>query len=363
MKKVKVKFLLLTLVSIILMTFAAGCSTTTGNQGGNKNKQAQGTEENKDKSLVIYTNSGSDGRAEWLTQKAAEKGFKLNVVTLGAGDLTNRLVAEKNNQIADVVIGLNAVEYEKLKKQDMLMKFKPSWAKDVDMTLGDKEGYYYPTVTQPLILAYNKKYYNDQTVPTDWTDLIKSEYKNKYTILDLGGGTSKTILASILVRYKDPNGQYGISQEGWDVAKKYLQNGHIEKTGEDSYAAVMNGQRPLIMAFGSGLLQHEKQLGTNLGIMAPKIGVPFVVEQVAIFNKSKKTDVAKEFVDWFGSAEVQAEWSQKFGTVPVQPDALAKAAPEVKELMANVKPQQIDWKFVADNMDKWMEKVQLEFLK
>ena len=43
--------------------------------------------------------------------------------------------------------------------------------------------------------------------------------------------------------------------------------------------------------------------------------------------------------------------------------ALAKSSPEVKELMANVKPQKIDWTFVANNIDKWMEKVQLEFVK
>jgi len=351
MKNTRIKFLVLTLAASIIMTVLAGCAT---------NKSAQ---QKKDKSLVIYTNSGSDGRAEWLTEQAALKGFKVSIVTLGAGDLTNRLVAEKDNQIADLVFGLNAVEYEKLKKQKLLMKYKPSWAKEVDMSLGDKEGYYYPIVTQPLLLAYNNKSYNKQTVPKDWTDLVKKEYKNKYTILNLGGGTSKTILASILVRYQDPNGQYGISKEGWEVVKNYIQNGHIEVTGEDVYATAISGERPMVMSYGSGLLQNEKKRGVNFGIMKPKVGVPFVVEQVAIFTNSKKTDVAKEFSDWFGSAEVQAKWSVKFGSVPVQPAALAKASPEVKELMANVKPQKIDWTFVANNIDKWMEKVQLEFVK
>jgi len=351
MKNTRIKFLVLTLAASIIMTVLAGCAT---------NKSAH---QKNDKSLVIYTNSGSDGRAEWLTQQAALKGFKVSIVTLGAGDLTNRLVAEKNNQIADLVFGLNAVEYEKLKKQKLLMKYQPSWAKDVDMSLGDKEGYYYPIVTQPLLLAYNNKSYNEQTVPKDWTDLVKKEYKNKYTILNLGGGTSKTILASILVRYQDPNGQYGISKKGWEVAKSYIQNGHIEVTGEDSYSSAVSGKRPMIMTWGSGLLQNEKKLGVQFGIMKPKVGVPFVVEQVAIFTDSKKTAVAKEFVDWFGSAEVQAKWSAKFGSVPVQPAALAKASPEAKELMANVKPQKVDWTFVANNIDEWMEKVQLEFVK
>jgi iron(III) transport system substrate-binding protein len=349
MKKRWIKLGALVVVASMVGLFAVDC--------GAKQPQKQ------DKSLVIYTNSGNNGRAEWLTEKAAQKGYKLNVVTLGGGDLANRLVAEKNNQIADLVYGLNAVEYEKLIKQKLLLKYKPSWAKEVDVSLGSKSGYYYPIVVQPLLLAYNKQSYNEQTAPKDWTDLAKPEFKNKHTILNLGGGTAKTIIASILVRYQDRKGEYGISKKGWDVIKNYIQSGHLEVQGEDYYSAMIKGERPLLMVWGSGLLQNEQTRGVKFGIMTPQIGVPFVVEQVAIFAKSKKANVAKEFVNWFGSAEFQAEWSAKFGTTPVQPAALAKAAPEVKELMAAVKPQKINWTFVADNIDKWMEKIQLEYVK
>ena len=48
-------------------------------------------------SLVIYSNSVSDGRGDWLKQKASEAGFALNIVDLGGGDVMNRLSAEKNN--------------------------------------------------------------------------------------------------------------------------------------------------------------------------------------------------------------------------------------------------------------------------
>lgn len=316
-----------------------------------------------EKSLVIYTNSGSDGRAEWLTEKAAAKGFAVTVVALPAGELANRVVAEKNNQIADLVYGLNAMEYEKLIKNNLLLKFKPEWAKDVDMTLGSKDGYYYPIVVQPLLLIYNQQSFNPQTVPTDWTDLTKAEFKNKYTIMSLGGGTAKSIISSILIRYKDPKGEYGISKQGWDVIKGVIQNGHIEAQGEDSWGALVNGVRPLLMMWGSGLLQNQVSRNIKCGVVVPKIGVPFVVEQVAIFANSKKADVAKEFIDWFGSADVQAAWSSRFGSTPAHPEALKNAKPDVKELMAKVKPQAMDWALIAGNIDKWMEKIQLEIVK
>jgi iron(III) transport system substrate-binding protein len=291
------------------------------------------------------------------------KGYKLNVVQIPGGDLTNRLVAEKNNQIADLVFGLNAMEYEKLMKHNLLLKYEPAWAKQVDAALGSKDGYYYPIVVQPLFLMYNKQSYNEQTAPKDWTDLAKPEFKDKHTILALGGGTAKSVIASILVRYADKNGEYGISKEGWDAVKAYIQSGHIAIQGEDYYGNLFTNVRPLLMIWGSGFLTQQKQTGMTYGVVTPAVGVPCVVEQVAIFANSKKTAVAKEFVNWFGSAEFQAEWSAKFGSTPAQPAALEKAAPDVKELMAKIKPQKMDWGFIAANIDKWMEKIQLEFVK
>jgi iron(III) transport system substrate-binding protein len=313
--------------------------------------------------LIVYTNSGSDGRGDWLKERAAQDGFKIEYVQLGGGDLANRLVAEKNNQIADLVFGLNAVEYEKLKNQDMLLKYEPSWAKDVDMTLGDKEGYYYPIVVQPLLLAYNPEFVTKEAAPTDWTDLAKPEFTDKATILAVGGGTAKTILSSILVRYADPNGTYGISDEGWDVVKNIIQNQHIAAEGEDFWGNAISGTRPMLMMWGSGLLQNELSRSVDFDFMVPDVGVPYVVEQVAIFKNSKKTELAKQFAEWFGSAKIQSEWSAKFGSTPAHPDALKNSSAEVQALMAAIKPQKMDWAFVAENIDKWVEKIQLEHLK
>ena len=313
--------------------------------------------------LIVYTNSGSDGRGDWLKQRAAQDGFTIEYVQLGAGDLANRLVAEKNNQIADLVFGLNAVEYEKLKNQNMLLKYEPSWAKVVDMTLGDKDGYYYPIVVQPLLLAYNPKSVAKDAAPKDWTDLAKPELKDKATLLAVNGGTAKTILASILVRYTDPKGTYGLSDQGWGVIKNIIQNQHIAVDGEDYWGNAISGKRPMLMMWGSGLLQNEKSRSVDFDFMVPDVGVPYVVEQVAIFKNSKKTELAKQFAEWFGSAKIQSEWSVKFGSTPAHPDALKDSSAEVKALMAAVKPQKIDWSFVAANMDKWMEKIQLEYVK
>lgn len=97
--------------------------------------------------------------------------------------------------------------------------------------------------------------------------------------------------------------------------------------------------------------------------MSPEVGVPFVTEQIGILNTSKKQALLKEFVDWFGSAEVQKAWSDEFGSIPANQDALAQVKPEIKEFVESVKPQELDWDFIGENVDSWIEKAQLEFIQ
>lgn len=334
-------------------------STTSGSGTEEQSSQAAATVD-KSQKLIIYTNSGSNGRDVWLKQKAADNGYNVEVVQIQGGDLANRIIAEKNNPQADMVFGLNAIEYEKLKKEKVLDQWKPSWAGDVDATLGDKDGYYYPIVIQPLVNIMNVDLKNP---PKDYTDLIKPEWKNKYTILNFGGGTGKTILASLLVRYKDDKGTAGVSDEGWAFVKNWIQNGHMEQEGEDTVGNVLSGEFPILEMWGSGVLQNEKERSCKFQIMTPDVGVPYVTEQIAMISGSKKRDLAVDFANWFGSADVQAQWMNQFGTIPCQPAALAKANDDIKGFINQVHPQDLDWTFISSHVDQWVEKCELEYMK
>ena len=361
--KVK-KILALGLAAMMAVTLSAcgnkdGGSNNSNTDNTDSEKSQQGGGEDSGASLVIYTNSGSDGRDAWLKDYAKENGFNVQVVQIQGGDLGNRIVSEKNNVQADLVFGLNNVEYEKLKAEDTLDQWEPEWKDEVDLSLGDADGYYYPLVIQPLVNIMNADL---DEYPADYTDLTDEKWTDQYTILNFGGGTGKTILASLLVRYQDPDGEAGISEEGWEFVKNWVQNGHMETEGEDYVGAVIDGSHPICEMWGSGVLQNEEQRDYKFEIMSPEIGVPYVTEQIAILKGGDNKDRAIEFANWFGSAETQTAWMEKFGTVPCQKAAFEQAEDHVKEFVGKVHQQDIDWEFVAQNLDQWVEKVELEFM-
>ena len=72
----------LLVIALIVSTVLAACG------GGNtKQDSTEGTAEEKDKSLVVYSNSVSDGRGDWLKEKAAEAGFDIEIVEAGGGEI------------------------------------------------------------------------------------------------------------------------------------------------------------------------------------------------------------------------------------------------------------------------------------
>ncbi len=310
--------------------------------------------------IVIYTNNGSEGRDVWLVERAEKDGFKVQVVPLGASEVAERMIAEKNNALCDVTFGLNNIEYEKLKKNELLQTWKPEWVDGVDQSLVDKDGYYYPVTTTPLVLIGNADFEN---MPKDWTDLTKDEYKGLYQLHGLGGGTAKTVYASIISRYADPNGDLGISDEGWEIAAKFIGNAHNIATGEDSIGEVVDGTYPLDEHWASGVLTEQKTRDYKFQIMTPEVGEPFVVESVAISAGTKKYDQCVEFLNWLGSSAIQKEWSDNFGTIPCQKEALANVSDDLKGLMEILTPQELDWGFISENIDAWVEKAELEFVQ
>jgi iron(III) transport system substrate-binding protein len=346
---------LLALVLSLALIFTVACAFAEG-----ANTKGTGVE------LTIYTNSGSSGRADWLKERAAQDGFKLAILEEGAGAVQQRLIGEAANPIADVVFGLNAIIWNDLISRDMLVKYDaPSWASEVSAGLNDPNGYYYAIVKQAIVLAYDSNQVAPEDAPKDWTDLWTDEkFQGKYWI-DSGvtGGTTRNVIAGILTRYVDPNGELGISEEGWAAIEGFYANGTLKEDGVDMYANFVDEHSPVLMGqmWSSGVSQYDATYGVKSGVARPEVGIPYAVEGVGIVNGTKKLDEALKFVEWFGSAQIQGEWCEKFGTMPANEIAAAKAD-AIQQDLCSIPAQDIDWALVAANIDAWCEKIVLEYM-
>jgi len=355
----KLQTLVAAAVAVTLLAGCGGGTTSPAASGDASSAPAGGSGE----TLVVYTNSNGEGRGEWVTAKAAEAGFKIEIVGAGGADATNKLIAEKNNPIADVAFGLNNMYFSQIKAEDVLEPYEPSWAGEVDKELADGETYW-PLVKQAILLGYNSDKFSGDAAPKDWTDLwTKDEFKARYErVTGLGTATAQLVFAGILSRYRDASGDLGISDEGWKQVEQYFQNGSPAVAKTDLFARIQSGEVDMGQMPSSIIAEREKSFNVNVETVIPSVGVPLAVEQIALVKGTDKKEQAQKFIDWFGSAEVQGEFAKQFNSMPVNKGAAAQANPEVVDFFADLKQQDIDWEFVQENMGAWVEKIELEYM-
>lgn len=316
--------------------------------------------------LVIYSNSLTDEREEWIEERATEAGFNLEYVSAGGGDILNRLLAEKNAPQADITFGMDESSFMQLSDENLLVEHVPSWISSIPEDANIGEGFYHPLVEQRIFMIYNAEFVAEDQVPSNWQDLAANdELDGMYRVPpELGGGTNQKAILSILLQYIDEEGELGIAQEGWDQVELYLANGYQTPDSEDVHANFADGTVPLGYHFSSGIPSAEETYGFTATPINPEQGVITMREQIGVINKGEDHDYdnAKAFVDWFGSDELQAEWAEEFGSLPVSTVAYESTLDRIKEIAEATTPMEVDWNFVRENIGAWIEKVELELM-
>ncbi|MCL2226900.1 MAG: ABC transporter substrate-binding protein [Oscillospiraceae bacterium] len=313
--------------------------------------------------IVIYSNSFTDERLEWLTERAAEDGFSIQGVAAGGGATADRLIAERHNPIADVVFGLNVFLWQSLIDNNVIVPYVPAWADEIEEGLNHPDGYYHALVIQAILLTYDTAQVD--TPPTDWLDLwTNPAFHGLYQFeTALTGGTTRMVLAGILGRFIDPDGHLGISEEGWEHIRQYYAHGYANTAAIDLFVQIADPGVPVTMGqiWHAGIPMREAEHGITAGWVVPDVGVPFVVEGIAEVNGSSNPEEARRFIEWFGQASIQMEWQERFDSLPANIHAQGNLD-EFQRTISELPIQDVDWGFVAENFDSWAEHIILTYM-
>jgi len=308
--------------------------------------------------ITVYSPQGED-RAVWITEQARAAGHDIAMLSAGGGELFDRILAERENPQADVVLGLIDAAMVTLKSEGLFQAYVPSWADGLPAIYrDDADNMVYKFWQTPIVLAYNADAMSADEAPTSWLDLIEPDYANRYVIGPIGWQTTKSYLVGILVRLADESGQ--VTQEGWDFVQKLFDNAIVVDSADAKTAAFVNGEAVIDLNWFGGVGRLAESVGYRAVMVDTEGGTPFISEGIAIVDDTDQLDEAKAFVDWFGSPEFMAAYAAEFGQVPVHPEAVALSPAEVRSNATVVAPQAIDWDGVASKIDGWMQTIELD---
>lgn len=333
----------------VTLTACAG-STGAGDSGAS----------NQDGALVVYAPMEGP-RADWITKNAKKAlGIDVNVVVGNGGDLASRLIAEKNNAQADVVLGLGEAQINALDAEGILGEFQPEWASEIPEELRANSKNFTLYTQTPIVISYNPDVMTAAEAPSSWEDLAEPEYKDKFVFPALTGQTGQAAIVGMLWPYVDEStGE--VSDAGWKALEGVLDNARPMADGQSmDWEWVASGELPIVVSWLGGIETGAKDNGLTMTVVAPEDGTPFVSTGVALTAGSSRTDAGEKFLNWFGSADTQVAFVKATNNdTPLNPQALEQL-PDAKASVEQVSKQPIDWAVVTPHLTEWMQKVQLD---
>lgn len=304
----------------------------------------------EDYTIKIYSNSNSPERVQWLVEKAAEAGFKLDIDdnSVISGD-SQAIQAADEKKDGDIIFGLNETRWGQLINGEFanlkIIDWTPSWADQV----GDfkYDGKAYGLVIQNVLMLYRTDDLGTKGESlhfAHWADLIDCGY-TWYRQNKIGGTTNMNTNSAILYSFTDPESPAGgISIDGWKALWKYCANGVVFPDEKYGLNPIIRGDVQVSTFYSSSLYGNidsaaEDPNYTNplKGTLNPENwalvdiddGTYYIAEYLGVLDKEGRTDeqteTVKAFAEWFGSAETQAAWSEEFDSYPCNTAAVEGA--------------------------------------
>ena len=230
------------------------------------------------------------------------------------GVITSKLLAEKNNPVADLVVGVSASSLAVFANEGMLQGYAPKGLDKISAQYRDPSN---PPLWVGMDVYGAAICFNTVEAaklnlpkPESWQDLTKPVYKGRIVMPNpASSGTG----------YLDVTGW--IQMWGDADAWKFMDALHANiaqytHSGSKPCRQAGAGEFPIGVSFEYRAVTTKKS-GAPIDIIFPKEGLGWDLEASGIMKTTKKLDAAKSLMDWLASTEAMQLYSANFAVLAV----------------------------------------------
>ena len=301
--------------------------------------------------LLVYTALETD------QLKAYQEGFnktypdiEIKWVRDSTGVVTAKLLAEKGNPQADVVMGVAASSLALLDKQGMLEPYAPTGLAAISPQYRDKKAVpaWFGMDVWGATICFNTVEAAKKNIPKPetWKDLTKPVYKGQVVMPNpASSGTGFFDVTAWLTLFGDDGGKGG----GWTYMNELHEN-IAQYTHSGSKPCNMAGSGEFVLGISFEYRANSnKAKGAPIDLVFPKEGLGWDLEAFAIHKGTKKLDAAKKLADWASSKEAMTLYGKNFAITAVP--GMASALPNVPaDYEARLVKMDFNW--AAENRER-----------
>jgi iron(III) transport system substrate-binding protein len=266
-----------------------------------------------DDKVVVYSAAPQELVDKVIPAFEKASGLKVELVKAGAGELINRVKAEKGRTAADVVWSVGGEVLQA--NPDLFQDYTPAETDKIVAEVRSK-GKWTPFTVVATAFSVNTQQLSEAQRPKTWMDLAKPEYKGKISIARIDKSSSSYIQLATLLQI------YGLDK-GWDLYGKIMDNtqlatssGAVPKFVNDGEAAIGVNNEDVALRFKNG--------GGPVEVIYPSDGTTAQADGMALLATPQNLKGAKQFMDFVISKDAQTAVAA-VGRRPVRADVQASA--------------------------------------
>lgn len=278
-----------------------------------------GCEKVPEESLKVYSIIHEE-ECEALTKLFTEKtGIPVTYLKASTGELVNRVITEKDNPQADILLGGASSYHIQAAKEGALESYVSPAAKNLPAYAVADDGTWTGFCVLALGIGINEKRFADKfpgtPVPAVWEDLLNPAFAGEIVMTNpIASSTGYLFVQNQLQRLG--------SEKGWEYLLSVAKNvGQFPDSGSAPAKLLGTGEYALGVSYLHAITKYNA-LGFNVSVVAPPKSAGDV-DCVSITKNSKNLSAAKKFVDFMLTKEAQELMSSLTFTTPVNPEARA----------------------------------------
>lgn len=243
------------------------------------------------------------------------------VVSAGTGDCLQKIAAESENPLCDVMWGGTTESLEAYKQY-----FQPYVCSEdaaIPEQFKDPDDKWIGESQQPSVIMYNKTLVPENEVPKTWAELADPKWQGQIASANPGSsGSAYTLMCNIILS-ESKAADYS---DGWAFFEKLAENIIISGGSSSVYKGVAGGEYKLGLTLEQLAWVFVGVEPDTVGMIYPTDGSSNVPDGFAMVKDCKNPEMAKLFMDFLVGKECQQVMSDDFGRRTVRNDLDQPAA-------------------------------------
>lgn len=267
---------------------------------------------------VIYAIINEQDAAALADLFEEQTGLAPTVLRGSTGEIIARVLAERANPQADIVLGGPSTLHITLKEDGASEPHQLPAGLELPANAFDPDGYWTGWHTTALGLGINtqrfQNRYPDSELPVTWEDLLAEQYRGELVVTDPVASSTAYLFV-----------QLQLQRLGWDAGWTFLQQlsgmvGQFPSSGAAPAQLVSAGEYTIGVSYVHALARNIAE-GAPLAIVVPA-GTAGEIGAVSVVSGGPNSEAAHRFVDFILSAEAQQLFTDRSLTAPLHPDVV-----------------------------------------